>query len=98
VNLPLGRLRLRGEGSAGGHNGLADVERALGRRDYARLRVGVGGAPPGVDLASWVLGSFSNEEESRLPAVVSLAADAAEAWLREGVETAQGRYNGARVE
>lgn len=96
VSLSLGRLRLRASGSCGGHNGLASVEAALGRREYHRLRVGVGRekAIAGAELVQYVLGEFSLSERPLLDSAVELAADAAACWLREGLQTAQERYNG----
>lgn len=96
VTLPLGRLRIRGGGSSGGHNGLASVETALASRDYPRLRVGVGGAAPvsGEDLVAYVLGDFTPDEEPVLAKVLVCAADAVACWWLEGLEACQNRYNG----
>jgi PTH1 family peptidyl-tRNA hydrolase len=94
VALPLGRFRLRGAGSAGGHNGLKSIEGALQRQDYARLRIGVGPTPPGLDdLADFVLGSFSPEERRQLDELLDPMADAVECWLDEGIERAMSRFN-----
>lgn len=93
VALPPGRTRIRPEGSAGGHNGLKSVEAALGTRDYPRLRIGVGGAPPGRDLASWVLAPVPKADRQavldRFPELVH----AVEVWIAEGVEAAMNRCN-----
>ena len=102
VNLPLGRLRLRGEGSAGGHNGLKDLERALGGQDFARLRFGVGKeqvnpatgtAPPGPALKDFVLGRFSSSEEAVLKGSLETAADACLTWASAGMAVAMNKYN-----
>ncbi len=94
VALPLGRFRLRGAGSAGGHNGLKSVEGALQRQDYARLRIGVGPAPPEIDdLADFVLGEFSSEERAVLSDLLDPMADAVECWLAEGIERAMNQFN-----
>ncbi len=96
VNLPLGRLRLRAGGSGGGHNGLASVELALGRNDYHRLRVGVGGEKPvpGAELVAFVLGEFPEEQRPLLALVVEEAVRAVESWLTAGMPAAQERHNG----
>ena len=92
--LPLGRYRLRGAGSAGGHNGLKSVESALGRQDYARLRIGVGPKPPEYDdLADFVLGRFRKEERSQLDELLDPMAEAVECWLTDGIEIAMTRFN-----
>ncbi|HXE58711.1 MAG TPA: aminoacyl-tRNA hydrolase [Gemmatimonadales bacterium] len=94
VALPLGRFRLRGAGSSGGHNGLKSVEGALRRQDYARLRIGVGPVPPDLDdLADFVLGEFSAEERETLDRLLDPMADAVECWLADGIEQAMNRFN-----
>ena len=96
VALPLGRYRLRGAGSAGGHNGLKSVEGALRRQDYARLRIGVGPVPPEIgDLADFVLGDFAPDERQVLDALLPPMAEAVECWLEEGIERAMTRFNRA---
>jgi PTH1 family peptidyl-tRNA hydrolase len=94
VALPLGKFRLRGAGSSGGHNGLKSIEGALQRQDYARLRIGVGPVPPGLaDLADFVLGTFEPEERRTLDDLLDPMSDAVECWLDEGIERAMTRYN-----
>jgi peptidyl-tRNA hydrolase, PTH1 family len=80
VALPYGKLRLREEGSSGGHHGLESVEMRLGTQRYARLRIGVGDREEG-DLDEHVLGKFQGEELSNLPNLIEQAAIAVEAWV-----------------
>jgi peptidyl-tRNA hydrolase, PTH1 family len=94
VALPVGRFRLRGAGSAGGHNGLKSIEGVLQRQDYARLRIGVGPAPVGLeDLADYVLDEFSLEEREMIADLLDPMSEAVEAWLQEGIEVAMNRFN-----
>ena len=93
VALLAGRFRLRGAGSAGGHNGLKSVEAALGLRDYARLRIGVGPRPPAQDLADFVLEPPTREEQAAIEEQMDPMADAVEARLAEGIEPAMNRFN-----
>ena len=94
VALPLGRFRLRGAGSAGGHNGLKSVEGVLRRQDYARLRIGVGPRPPEYDeLSDFVLDRFPREEREVLDALLDPMAEAVETWVDQGIEIAMTRHN-----
>ena len=97
VDFDVGRFKLRGAGSAGGHNGLKSVEGTLRRQDYARLRIGVGPRPMVPDdLADFVLDRFTPEERATLDALLDPMAEAVECWLEEGIERAMNRFN--RVE
>ena len=94
VALPLGKFRLRGAGSSGGHNGLKSIEATLQRQDYPRLRIGVGPVPPDVgDLADFVLDRFSPEERDGLTALLDPMAQAVECWVAEDIERAMQRFN-----
>lgn len=93
ADLPLGRLRMRTGGSAGGHNGLKSVIQELGTVEFPRLRVGVGRQPG--ELKNHVLGRFSNEERAQIDASVKRAADAAELFAKENILAAMNRYNAA---
>lgn len=92
-NLPLGRLRFRREGSAGGQNGLADVIRRLGTEGFARLRLGIGPVPEQWDAADFVLSRFHKDERDAANEEISRAAEAVECWVAEGVEVGMNRYN-----
>lgn len=89
-----GRVRFRARGSSGGHNGLKSVEAVLGTQEYARLRIGVGTPPSGVELADWVLSGFdSAEEEEEVRALAAALPDALRVWVEEGVAAASNRFN-----
>ena len=97
VNLPLGRLRLRRSGSPAGHRGLESILESLRTDEVPRLRLGVSpgeGRPEGgEDLVEFVLSPFLPDEQEEAEAMIRRAADAAEAWLQEGIETAMARFN-----
>jgi peptidyl-tRNA hydrolase, PTH1 family len=93
VNLPLGRLRARRGGSAGGHNGFKSIAQQLGTDQFPRLRVGVGGGDPGRDLSGHVLGRFTPDEKSAISDAVNRAADAAEVFVSEGIDVVMNRFN-----
>ncbi len=93
VDLPLGRLRLRPSGSAGGHNGMQSIIDHLGSQAVPRLRVGIGQTGPGRDLTGHVLGKFSPDERSLLEKSVEKAVDAVLYAHSEGVESAMTRFN-----
>ena len=94
VSLPPGSFRVRGRGSAGGHNGLSSVEEALYTREYGRLRIGVG-APTSdeVDLAEWVLHAPSGTEEHLVLESFDTMAEAVEMWMADGVESTMNEFN-----
>lgn len=94
VALDVGRFRLRGAGSPGGHNGLRSVEAVLRRQDYPRLRIGVGPRPLGNDdLADYVLDRFTSGERQLLEELLDPMAEAVECWAAEGIERAMNRFN-----
>ncbi len=93
VNLPLARMRARGGGSPGGHNGLASVQESLGTSGYARLRVGVGRGDERRDLSNYVLSRFGREETDLVTEMVGRAAEAAEMFITEGLDRMMNRYN-----
>jgi PTH1 family peptidyl-tRNA hydrolase len=93
--LPLGRLRARRDGSAGGHNGLKSLIQHLGTPAFARLRVGVGRGADGRDLSDHVLGRFEPDERDTVSAAVLRAADASEMFIAEGIERVMNAFNAA---
>ncbi len=95
ISLPVGKIRVRAEGSAGGHNGLKSVISRLGSQDFPRIRIGVGAKPhPDFDLADWVLSGFTSEEEKALAPAIEHAAAAALELIRNGPQSAAAKYNG----
>lgn len=94
VDLPLGKLRIRKSGSAGGHNGLKSIIQHLGTDQFPRLKIGVGGKPhPDYDMADWVLGKLQGEEKNIMDQAAGRAADAIECLLRDGIDKAMNQFN-----
>ena len=98
VALPLGRLRARRDGSAGGHNGLKSIIEHLGTNAFPRMRVGVGRGDNRRDLADHVLGRFEPSERDTVSAAVLRAADASEVFLSDGIERVMNAFNAADKE
>lgn len=95
ISLEPGRLRIRADGSAGGHNGIKSIIAELGSQSFPRVKIGVGAKPhPEYDLADWVLSNFSANEEKALAPALERAADAALAIIESGVYDAANRFNG----
>lgn len=93
IALPCGKVRLRQAGSPGGHNGLRDIERALGTDAYPRLRVGIDPPPPRVPQKDYVLGRFSEEQRKSLCPAIDRAGDALLDWMENGIVSAMNRFN-----
>jgi peptidyl-tRNA hydrolase, PTH1 family len=94
--LPLGKLRFRGKGSAGGQKGLADILRILGSEELARLRIGIDATPEGWDTADYVLSRFKKDEALIVDNAVKRAADGVIDWAASGVEYCMNRYNSSQ--
>lgn len=96
ISLAPGRLRIRADGSAGGHNGIKSIIAELGSQDFPRVKIGVGAKPtPEFDLAAWVLSSFSSKEEKELRFALDNAASASLVIIDKGVPEAANQYNGS---
>ena len=94
TDLPVGKLRIRKSGSAGGHNGLKSIIQHLGGDGFPRLKVGVGGKPhPDYDMADWVLGKLQGEDKKTMDEAVKRAADAIECLLKDGADKAMNKFN-----
>jgi PTH1 family peptidyl-tRNA hydrolase len=91
--LDVGRVRFRGDGSPGGHNGLKSISGALQSNVYARLRIGVGKKPDGSDLSDWVLAPMPEEDEDVVVGLLPDLTRAVEVWIAEGVEPAMNQFN-----
>ena len=95
ISLEPGRLRIRADGSAGGHNGIKSIIQELGSQTFPRVKIGVGAKPhPDYDLADWVLSSFSAQDEKALAVSLPNAAEAALAIIDSGVPEAANKFNG----
>jgi peptidyl-tRNA hydrolase, PTH1 family len=97
VALPLGQIRLRPEGSPGGHNGLKSIEAHLKTDKYARLRCGVDMVPPGWGLEKWVLSRFDSKQEDALGNMICSARMAIDCCQTEGIAVAMNRFNGTSI-
>ena len=94
VSLPLGKLRVRQKGSAGGHNGLKSIIAALGSDGFPRVRIGVGAPPhPEYDMADWVLSVFRNQDLEDMQSAAQRAAEAVITYISDGPERAMNRFN-----
>ena len=93
LNLPLGKLRIRTQGSSGGQKGLDDIIRRLGSDNFPRLRVGIGSPPQGCDWADFVLSKFFAEEIPQIEHAVRRAVEAVTVWARDGIEACMNQYN-----
>ncbi len=92
--LPIGRLRIRRGGSAGGHNGLKSVIARLGTDQFPRIRLGVGDKPhPDYDMADWVLSAFKGQDAADMELVAKKATDAVECYITEGADRAMNKFN-----
>jgi PTH1 family peptidyl-tRNA hydrolase len=91
--LPVGQLRIRQQGSAGGHNGLTDVLSHAGTEQVGRIRVGIGNPPPMIDAVDHVLGQFRTDERANVDEAIRFAADAVDVILSEGWPKAMERFN-----
>jgi len=92
--LPLGEIRLRPGGGAGGHHGLESVTQHVSSREYARLRIGIGRSGESRQITSYVLGKFSPGESALLDKVLERAAGQVECWLDAGIQKAMSQFNG----
>ncbi len=95
VDLPFGEVRVKRGGGHGGHNGLRDLIKHIGR-EFPRVRVGVGRPPEGWDTADYVLGKWTPAESNEVPSMVAEASDVVEAVLRDGLEAAMNQFNTRR--
>jgi PTH1 family peptidyl-tRNA hydrolase len=91
--LPLGQLRFRSKGSAGGQKGLADILKRCGGQDVPRLRIGIGEPPPQWDVADYVLSKFTKDEAETMAAAVNRAASAVVDWVEHGIDYCMNQYN-----
>jgi PTH1 family peptidyl-tRNA hydrolase len=93
IALPSGSIRIRPGGGAGGHNGLSDIQRALGTDAYPRLRIGIDSKPPFMDQADYVLGKFDEQQWAMVQPALDKAADAAEVFATKGLDAAMNQFN-----
>lgn len=93
LSLPLGKIRIRPKGSAGGQKGLADILQRMGSQEVPRLRIGIDSTPPNWDTADYVLSKFRKEERPIIDQAVQLACEAIEAWCHENLQSCMNKFN-----
>lgn len=93
INLPIGKIRIRPSGSAGGHNGLASIINWLGTEEFPRLRIGTRAEEPVEDFSEYVLSEFSKDQDKIIEHVVDKAVLACESWIKDGIEVAMNKFN-----
>lgn len=96
IALPVGKLRIRQKGSAGGHNGLKSIISALGTDEFPRFKIGVGAPPPNSsedEIINWVIGSFPKKDAELIDSACSRALDALSVYISEGADIAMNRFN-----
>lgn len=93
VSLEPGQLRIRGKGSAGGHNGIKNIIAHLGTQEFPRVKVGVGEKPKGMDLADYVLSRFSKEEQDTMEEAFHEAANAVAMMVKQDIDSAMNHFN-----
>jgi len=98
MNLPLGKIRLRSAGSAGGQKGIANIIQRLGTQEFPRLRIGIGRPPGKMTATSFVLTKFRSHEKEEIDDATMRAADCVESWIREGIENTMNRTNASNSE
>jgi PTH1 family peptidyl-tRNA hydrolase len=98
IDIAFNTVKLKCGGGEGGHNGLRDISRALGTKDYLRVRVGVGRPPGRMDTADYVLRDFGTTERKDVPFLLDEAADAVEMLVREGLTAAQQKFHPAKTD
>ncbi len=93
LNLPTGKLRIRGSGTSGGQKGLENILQSVKSTDVARLRIGIGSPPPPMDAADYVLGRFGKTDRELIDSAIYRAAEAVEIWATQGLEAVMNRFN-----
>lgn len=95
--IPFGKIRFRPDGGNGGHNGLLSIIEKTGRKDFPRLRIGIGPLPLGIDTADFVLSSFLPDEKKKLPEIIKTSANGVLSWVEDGMERAMNTYNSVLI-
>lgn len=97
INLPVGQVRIRAKGSAGGHNGVKSIIQQLGTQEFPRIKIGVGAKPEQGDLAEHVLGRFAKEEDEKIRDVFALAERGLLLMMKKDVAAAMNEVNGIKI-